>query len=103
MAEEETNEELKKWRDQINAVDAQIVPLLAKRLAAAKQIAQVKYTHQLALTNRGREKEILETLASSVNDETLAPYIRELYQDVFLVSKQYQAKVIKGLQDQEKD
>lgn len=94
--------ELTALRDQINTLDAQIVPLLEKRLAVAEQIAQVKHSQHLSLTNRGREQTILTQLSQAVTDKDHAQYIRELYQDVFLVSKQYQAQVIKQLQDAEK-
>ncbi|MCI1688128.1 chorismate mutase [Schleiferilactobacillus harbinensis] len=98
---EEMQQQLSALREQINALDAQIVPLLEKRLAVAEQIAQVKHAAQLSLTNRGREQIILDKLSKSVTDPVHARYLRELYQDIFLISKQYQAQVIKGLQDQD--
>ncbi|ERL64417.1 chorismate mutase [Schleiferilactobacillus shenzhenensis] len=98
----DSQKELTALRDQINTLDAQIVPLLEKRLTVAEQIAQVKHSQHLSLTNRGREQTILAQLSQTVTDKDHAQYIRELYQDVFLVSKQYQAQVIKQLQDAEK-
>ncbi|MFD1670535.1 chorismate mutase [Agrilactobacillus yilanensis] len=90
---------LEKQRQQIDSIDQQLVALFEERLAVAEEIAQVKYQGHLGLTDRGREAVLLENLINNVANETYKPYIKDLYRDIFLVSKQLQANTIKKLQD----
>ncbi|MCD2255992.1 chorismate mutase [Agrilactobacillus fermenti] len=88
-----------KERQKIDAIDQKLVALLIERLQVGEQIAQIKFEQKLGLTDIMREKNLLDELMTRVEDEHLRPYIKDLFRDILLVSKQVQAKKIKALQD----
>lgn len=96
----EMNKMLEAQRQKIDSIDAQLVDLLEQRLTVGKEIAEIKYEHHIGLTDRGREAVLLEDIVKAVKDETYRPYIKDLYRDILLVSKQLQANRMKQLQDQ---
>ncbi|WP_261806551.1 chorismate mutase [Lapidilactobacillus luobeiensis] len=91
---------LEKERQEIDQIDAQLMPLLAQRLKVAGQIAKVKHQDHLPLVDRQREAAIYDQVAQQVTTAQ-ASYVQTLYADILLVSKQYQAKLIKQWQDSE--
>lgn len=94
---------LEEQRQKIDAIDQQLAELFEARLSVAKEIATIKYENQIGLTNIQREKEVMDCRLDAVQDPELTDYMQELYQDLFLISKQYQVKTIKALRDQDED
>lgn len=92
---------LEEQRQKIDAIDQQLAELFEARLAVAKEIATIKYENQIGLTNIQREKEVMDRRLEAVQEPELTDYMQELYQDLFLISKQYQVKTIKALRDQD--
>ncbi len=90
---------LENERQEINEIDAQLTALFEKRLAVAHKIATVKYANKLPLTNVLREQEVITQQTAALQDATLAPYLTDWYRTTMLIAKQYQAHVIKGLQN----
>lgn len=90
---------LESQRQKIDTIDAQLVGLFEQRLDAAKEVAHVKYEHKIGLTDRGREAVLLEKIVNSVQNKAYQPYMKDLYRDILLISKQLQANEIKKLQD----
>ena len=72
---------MKKLRDQIDAVDRQIVALLGKRLEIAREIARVKKREKLPILDAKREALIREELRSLAKEQGLsAPVVEEIFQ-----------------------
>ncbi|KRL60823.1 chorismate mutase [Latilactobacillus fuchuensis] len=94
---------LEEQRQKIDAIDQQLAELFEARLSVAKEIATIKYENKIGLTNIQREKEVMDRRLEAVQDPELTDYMQELYQDLFLISKQYQVKTIKALRDQDED
>ncbi|MCP8857322.1 chorismate mutase [Latilactobacillus fuchuensis] len=94
---------LEEQRQKIDAIDQQLAELFEARLSVAKEIATIKYENKIGLTNIQREKEVMDCRLEAVQDPELTDYMQELYQDLFLISKQYQVKTIKALRDQDED
>ncbi|MFC6316143.1 chorismate mutase [Lapidilactobacillus achengensis] len=90
---------LEQERAEIDQIDQQLMPLLAQRLQVGQRIAAVKHQHQLPLVDRRREAQVYEQIGQRVPAEQ-AEYVRTLYADILLVSKQYQARLIKAWQDE---
>lgn len=88
---------LESERQRIDEINAAMTCLFEERMQVSAKIAQVKVEHQLSLTNVGREQEVIASQVAQLKDATLAPYLTDFYRDVMLISKQYQAKTIKGL------
>lgn len=93
---------LESQRQKIDQIDAKLVQLFQERLEVSESIAQTKYEHHIGLTDRGREAVLLENLTNAVTNDTYKPYIKDLFRDILLISKQLQANKIKQLQDQNK-
>lgn len=94
---------LEEQRQKIDAIDQQLAELFEARLSVDKEIATIKYENKIGLTNIQREKEVMDRRLEAVQDPELTDYMQELYQDLFLISKQYQVKTIKALRDQDED
>lgn len=92
---------LEAQREKIDAIDAQLVPLLTKRLALSKEIATEKAKTHVPLTNKEREQAIYDQVKATTDPE-VQDYLKTLFQDIILVSKQYQAHVIQEINDSEK-
>lgn len=86
-------------RQEINEINAQLTALFEKRLAVAHKIATVKYENKIPLTNVLREQEVISQQTAALADPPLAPYLTDWYRSTMLIAKQYQAHVIKGLQN----
>ncbi|GAF39408.1 hypothetical protein FC83_GL000629 [Agrilactobacillus composti DSM 18527 = JCM 14202] len=93
---------LEEQRNKIDAIDVKLAALLEQRLHVSEEIAQAKYKHHLGLTDRGREAVLLEKVVNSIQAPNLRPYVKDLYKDILLISKQLQANTIKALQDADK-
>lgn len=92
---------LEKQREKIDAIDVQLIPLLTQRMAVSKEIAEEKTKTHLPLTNKEREQAIYDKVKTSTDPE-VQEYLKTLFEDIILVSKQYQAHVIQDISDSEK-
>lgn len=88
-------------RVRINAIDTKMVELFAERMRAAAEIAAAKAEQGLPVLDAGREEQVLERVTEQAG-ETLAPYIRTLYQTMFAVSRDYQAALLSAPSTREK-
>lgn len=92
---------LETQREKIDTIDAQLVPLLMQRLALSKEIATEKASTHSPLTNKEREQAIYAQVKAAADPEVQG-YLKTLFEDIILVSKQYQAHVIQDINDSEK-
>lgn len=83
--------ELKALRDQIDAIDDELVKLFCQRMEAAAKVADYKKEHGLPILVPTREREILADVAKKAGDE-MGNYTRVLYSMLFELSRGYQSK-----------
>ncbi len=81
--------ELDALRSQIDQIDAEIVRLFKQRMFVSQQIGCYKQAHDLPIFVPEREAEKLEALQQRVT-EPLQPYLAELYNTIFALSRRYQ-------------
>lgn len=86
--------ELSQLRREIDAVDAQLLPLFLRRMEISRQVAEAKQAAGLPTRNAAREEEILDRVASQVPEE-MAPYARALYKKLFELSRDLQNELRK--------
>lgn len=84
---------LKKLRDEIDYIDAEIMDLFVKRMNISKQVAEEKRVSDTPILNTKREKEVLAKV-SDMAGETLDRYARILYNTIFDVSRSYQTRFV---------
>jgi chorismate mutase len=72
--------ELQKLRDEIDAVDEQIVKLLAQRMTLVKNIGQIKKDNKLQPLDKKRWKQVLETKITIADELGLSKgFITKIY------------------------
>ena len=83
--------ELKELRNQIDAIDDELVKLFCQRMDVASKVADYKREHGLPILAPSREREILADVAKKAGDE-MGNYTRVLYSMLFELSRGYQHK-----------
>ena len=85
--------ELETLRKGIDEIDTQITDLFVRRMELCGQVAQYKKANGLAVTNQGREREILSRISAQAGDE-LDSYARILFATLFDLSRSYQGMLM---------
>lgn len=80
-------------RKDIDKIDEDIMKLFTKRMTLAKDVAEYKLAHDMAINNPKREAEILEEI-SALAEEGMERYARILFNTLFDVSKSYQGSLM---------
>ena len=91
--------DLLELRDEIDAIDSEIVALYEKRMQISKEVAEYKISTGKPVFDKAREQSKLETLAGKVNTDFLKHGITELFEQIMAMSRkrQYQLLTEHGL------
>ncbi len=79
---------IKKFRKQIDLIDKKILSLLEKRIKIAQEIIKIKIKKGLKITDKKREKEIIENLIRKTKNNILKKYLPAIYKLIFKISKE---------------
>ena len=82
--------DLSELREQIDAVDSELIALLEKRFDVAAAIADWKQAHGLPVLDAGREKAKIEAVKAQCRPET-AQFIGELYGPIMAATRAYES------------
>ena len=85
--------EIKDYRDKIDELDDELLRLFLERMAVSNEIAQYKKANNLAILNKGREREILSRVSEKAGPE-LARCARMMFSNLFNLSRSYQKRLI---------
>ena len=83
--------DLNELRNEINAIDDQLLELFLHRMEIAGRVADYKRAHNLPIFQPEREQEILNKVAEKAGTE-LGEYARILFSTLMDLSKQRQAE-----------
>lgn len=83
--------ELLSLRQEINAVDESLLPLILKRMEISNRIGSYKKQMSIPVLDENRENEILDKIAVRSGAEW-APYARAIYQKIMEMSRLYQQR-----------
>ncbi len=83
--------DLQEIRKSLDGIDDQMVELFSRRMRLVKDVAAYKKEHGLPVLDAGREEKILDRVSEKAG-ESLAPYVRRVYETMFAVSREYQAE-----------
>ena len=83
--------QIKALREQIDAIDEELVHLFVKRMNISAQVADYKKEHNLPIHVPTREREILQKVARKAGTD-MSNYTRVLYSMIFELSRSYQGK-----------
>jgi chorismate mutase/prephenate dehydratase len=92
--------ELAALRDRIEAIDRQIIALLAERLAIARDVAEAKLTSASPFRDRVREESLLARLRAIASEAGLDPHqIERMYRVVMDMSVAHQELAVRERPD----
>jgi len=86
-------EELSKYRDIIDEVDAALVPLFARRMEATRGISRIKHKNNLPLLDSSREAQVVER-ALTITGEDLKSETALLMRTIIGLSREYQRRLL---------
>ena len=84
--------DIKDLRQEIDTIDNELVALFERRMRTASAIADYKRANGLPVSDKGRERAVINKVTSAVSDE-FSEYTRVLYQTIFDVSCSYQRSI----------
>lgn len=76
-------------REQIDAIDQELVQLLKKRMTCSLEIARIKKAENLPVYHPSREQEILDRVKTECG-ETYGDYITDIYRQILSSSRDLQ-------------
>lgn len=79
--------QIKRLRDALDELDAQISCLLDQRMETVDEIGRVKRQHHLLVTDKSREAEVLSKVQSSVHHPVLKENMANIYKVIMEESK----------------
>lgn len=85
--------DLKDYRQQIDAIDAELTRLFQERMHVAGDIADFKKANGLPVLDKSRERQKLSALVGEA-EEPLKSYVHVLYSLIFELSRSYQQRLI---------
>lgn len=80
-------------RKKIDTIDKQIAELFEERFNVVKDVIDYKIENRLPILNSGREKEITERNTKRIQDEDIREYFKVWYEELLLLSKEYQKQI----------
>lgn len=86
-------EQLKTLRNEIDELDKTISGAFTERMKVSAKIGEIKKENGIAVDDPKRENDALYNVLSPVED-SLKPYVKELYKTIFSTSKAYQRELI---------
>lgn len=81
--------ELTDYRNEIDAIDKELVDLFVKRMNACAGVAEYKKEHGLPVLDASRERALLSKV-SELSGEDFEDYTRTLYSTILTLSRSYQ-------------
>ncbi len=87
--------ELQKLRQEIDAIDAQLVPLFLRRMNVSAEVAEYKRQNEMPVLDPSRERALLDRL-SALSGEEFEEYTRTLYSTILDLSRSYQHRKLDG-------
>lgn len=91
---EQKEEEIEKFRAQIDIIDQTILELIGKRHNIANRIGTVKKEMQITVLNADREKKLLDNIKTSARTLNIdEKHVEEVWREIMKESKKIQQKV----------
>lgn len=85
---------LSKQRQEIDRIDREIVALFEARMAVVIDVARIKKTHNMPILDSSREALVYDKVTSYLSDAALSDKLKEVYNTLMKVSKDYQLECI---------
>lgn len=90
------NDELQKYRGEINAVDREMAELFCRRMEISEKIGSFKAEHSLPVLNAERENEVIARNSAALPCPGLRAYYIRFLKGIMRLSRDYQAELTNG-------
>lgn len=87
--------ELEEVRQELDAVDREIVRLFEQRMLLARDVVTYKMAHGMPVLDRSREEAVLASRAAMLEDARWAESVRNLYEEIMRLSRAEQERILK--------
>ncbi len=91
-------DDLQAARAEIDTVDKEIARLFERRMMAVSQVADYKKRNGLPVFDPDREDAVVAKNTAYIQDPALLPYYVEFMRDTMSISRQYQRKMLTGME-----
>ncbi len=92
--------ELELLRQQIDAIDAQLVPLFLERMAVTQRVGEYKKERDIPVLDSSRERQVLAAKTALAPDPAQKADVAALYESIMAISRRQQRKLVReGAED----
>ena len=82
-------DEIKKLREEINAIDKQISELLSTRFSVVTKIGEQKKAQGILVCDQTREQEVIKAVCANLSGKQ-REYVQEIYREIIKNSRKIQ-------------
>ena len=87
--------DLSEIRVRIDEIDRQLVKLFQERMECASEVAEYKREKNMAVYDKVREDQKLETLSAMAEDSFMKRSLKEIFRQIMSISRKYQYQLLK--------
>ena len=87
--------DLSEIRVRIDEIDKQLVALFKERMECASDVAEYKREKKMAVYDKVREDQKLETLSAMAEDSFMKRSLKEIFRQIMSISRKYQYQLLK--------
>lgn len=84
--------DLKRLREEIDAIDEKLVRLLERRMDIARQVGEFKEANALPVLDKKREEEIIQSRVNMLSDPTLQDTVTGIFTLIMRYSRMHQRR-----------
>ena len=88
-------DELKQMRDAIDEIDCGIVRLFEQRMAITERVGRYKQARSMPVLDNLRQKEVLESKAGLLEDQSMRADVTMLYETIMGISRRQQRRIVR--------
>ncbi|MCI8651837.1 MAG: bifunctional chorismate mutase/prephenate dehydratase [Oscillospiraceae bacterium] len=93
--------QLDQYRQQIDAIDAELVQLFLKRMAVTQKVGEYKKEQGLPVLDSQREKQVIAAKTALTPDPATKADVAALYESIMAISRKQQRKLVQeGAEDE---
>jgi len=88
-------DELKRYRQEIDAIDRQLADLFQQRMDVVDNVGRYKVARSMPVLDAGREQEVLDEKAALARDEGMSADLAALFEQIMAISRRRQRKLVR--------
>ena len=87
-------DELKRYREEIDAIDRQLAQLFQRRMDVVDHVGRYKVARNMPVLDAKREQEVLAAKAALARDEAMSADLATLFESIMAISRRRQRKLV---------